>query len=373
VKEAAEARGALVIALLRATLIAVIFVSERLVDARRLDGTAFWIVLGCAIVYAAACLATALGAPGRRLLAPLQPGLDVLLIAVVAFTFQAVVHAGHLAGSANSWQRVMLSQDLYLVWSGAAATVLAVALNRRSARIESLAASRQQLVTHAIDAVERERTRLAGALHDEPVQSLIAARHDLRRAERTGDAESFTRLHEALDVTIADLREEIFNLHPHVLDHVGFGAAIEQVAQRHARDLGVRVEVAVDPQVPHELRQVLFSLGRELLGNAARHARAGVIGLTVDRVPEAITLVVFDDGDGIPEGRLHAALLEGHIGLAEIRERVAALNGTLAIKTGPGAGTRIAVTLPASAVESSPLTETPDRVTRVDPVSVSTG
>ena len=117
----------------------------------------------------------------------------------------------------------MVNQDLYLAWTGAAATMLAIALRRRSALAEELAQSRQRLVTQAIESIERERTRLAGALHDSPVQNLIAARHDLRRARLHADAETFERLHEAIDATIAELREEIFNLHPHVLDHVGLG------------------------------------------------------------------------------------------------------------------------------------------------------
>src|SRR5205807_263794 len=140
-----------------------------------------------------------------------------------------------------------VNQDLYLAWTGAAATMLALGLRRRTARTEELSRGRQRLVTHAIESVERERTRLAGALHDAPVQNLIAARHDLRRAERSGDPDSFERLHEALDLTIAQLREEIFNLHPHVLDHVGLGAALEQVAARHTVDSDLRISIDIDP------------------------------------------------------------------------------------------------------------------------------
>ena len=137
------------------------------------------------------------------------------LLAVAAFTLQAVIAAGHPVGVHNSWPRIVLNQDLYLTWTGVAATMLALALRQRTARTEELAGSRHRLVTHAIESVERERTRLAGALHDSPVQNLIAARHDLRRAERSGDEPSFQRLHEAIDVTIAQLREEIFNLQAH--------------------------------------------------------------------------------------------------------------------------------------------------------------
>jgi two-component system NarL family sensor kinase len=382
------------LAFLRLTLLVVILVSEQVVDARRLADSMFFVVLGLAAAYTVAGLFIAIGSPGlsrARSLARVQPGFDIVFLAALAYTsgggfsdlrkaffviplaaafserprstagwslfavavfsLQAVFAGGHPAGAQNSWQRVTLSQDLYLGWTAAAATMLALALRRRTARTEELATSRQRLVTHAIDSVERERTRLAGALHDSPVQNLIAARLDLRRAERLGDPESFLRLHEAIDITIAELREEIFNLHPHVLDHVGLSAALEQVARRHAAagDLRVNVEIGSVPAV--EDRQVLFALGRELLGNAAKHADASEIWLRLTREAECVTLEVEDDGCGIPEGRIRQALLDGHIGLASVGERVSALSGTLSIATVAGAGTRVRVTLPARQVE----------------------
>ena len=404
-----DAGAALALASLRAILVAIIFVSEQLLDERRLDGPEFWLFLGVAVAYSVFGLVVAVRAPDSRALARIQPGFDVLLlagltftsggafsdvrkaffviplaaafkerprataawstIAVLAFTLEAALAGGHAAASPNTWQRVTFSQDLYLAWTGAAASILALALRRRSAQTQALADSRQHLVANAIDAVERERTRLAGALHDEPVQSLIAARHDLRRAQRTGDVDSFARLHEALDVTIAALREEIFRLHPHVLDHVGLGAAIEQIAQRLARDVDLRVTVEADADATGTHQQVLFSLARELLVNAARHARASEVRVRITHADDSVTLEVADDGCGIPEGRIQRALLEGHIGLAEMRERVAALGGRVAITTEPDAGTRFAVVLPVEAAhdDTSPAAPRAPRSAGISP------
>jgi two-component system NarL family sensor kinase len=383
------------LAFLRVALLAVIFVSEQWVEARPLAGPEFFLVFWLAVGYALVGIAVALrpsGSRAARALARVQPALDVLfltgltctsggafsdvrraffviplaaafserprstaswsLLAVAAFSAQAVVAGGHPMGAHNSWLGLTVNQDLYLGWSGVAATMLALMLRRRTAHTRALALSRQRLVTQAIESEERERTRLAGALHDFPVQNLIAARHDLHRAERSGDPDSFARLGEAIDVTIAELREEIFNLHPHVLDHVGLSAALEQVARRHARDAGMRVTVEIDSAaaVPH--RQLLFAVGRELLANAAKHSRATEIRLSVTREANGITLEVVDDGCGIPDGQLRHALLDGHIGLAAVSERVAALGGTLQMTTAQDAGTTIRVALPAPKVEN---------------------
>jgi two-component system NarL family sensor kinase len=401
----------LAVAMLRAALLVVIIITEQLVDARQLGHSGFFVVLGLATVYAGAAIWIALRGghgPAGQMLSRLQPGLDVAmlaglvyasggafsdarkaffviplaaafderpratagwsLLAVAIFTFVAVLAQGHPTGAINSWQRVTLNQDLYLAWTGAAGTLLALALRRRSARTSELAHSRQRLVSHAIESVERERTRLAGALHDAPVQNLMAARHDLRRAERYGDKASFQRLHEAIDATIAELRQEIFKLHPHVLDHVGLEAALEQVARHQARDAGVEIAVAVESSrgMPHE--QALFAIGRELLSNATKHAHAEHISLSVVREKQTVVLEARDDGSGIPTGRMREAVLEGHIGLATVSERVAVLGGSVVVESAAGAGTTVRVTLPAPAPVPDGVS---DRVTAPDTRLVS--
>lgn len=399
-----EDRGAaFALALLRLTLLMVIFVSEQLIDARQLADSQFFVALGIAAGYSLAGILVPLrGADrtGARAFIRAQPALDVVLlaaltytsggafsdvrkaffviplaaafsersrstakwslVAVATFSFQAAAAGGHPAGAQNGWQELTLNQDLYLAWTGAAATMLALALRRRSAQTEELARSRQRLLAHAIESVERERTRLASALHDSPVQNLIAARHDLRRAERSGDSESFRRLHDAIDATIAQLREEIFNLHPHVLDHVGLRAALEQVARRQAVESDLRVVVEVNGDVGSGPQEVLFALGRELLLNAGKHAHATEVRLSVEREAESVELLVVDNGCGIPEGRLRQAVLDGHVGLAAVSERVATLGGSLSVATAPGAGTTVRITLPLTRVDVQPREDTLD-------------
>jgi two-component system NarL family sensor kinase len=411
--------AALALAILRATLVVVIFISERLVDGPRLAHLQFYLVLGLAAGYAVSGIVVAVAAPdgpAARTLMHLQPACDVFflaaltytsggafsdarkaffviplaaafserprltanwsLLAVAVFTFVAVIAGGHPYGGKDNWRLNTFDQDLYLGWSGAAATMLAIALRRRTAHTTDLARSRLRLVARAIESVERERTRLAGALHDSPVQNLIAARHDLRRAERTGDRESFRRLHEALDATIAELREEIFNLHPHVLDHVGLSAALEQVARRHADRGRAAIIIDVTTDEAGVDREMLFALGRELLGNAAKHAHATEIRLAVTREPNSVTLLVADNGRGIPDGRVPQALLDGHVGLASVSERVEAVGGTLNVATAIGEGTIVRITLPVMEIDRRrpdvPVArEVSDRVTLGDALRVS--
>ncbi len=385
-----DGHAAIALALLRATLVIIILIGEQLIDTRQLADSGFFYVLAAAAAYAGAGIVfvrSRLHGHVAQKFEQLQPALDVLflaalaytsgggfsdlrkaffviplaaafrerprqtagwsLVAVAAFTVQAAFAQGRPVGAQNSWLQATAIQDLYLAWTGVAATLLALALRRRQQQIEQLAAARLRLVTHAIESVERERTRLAGALHDSPVQNLIAARHDLRRAERSADLDSFRRVHDALDNTIEQLRDEIVRLHPHVLDHVGLRAALEQVARRHSEETGVRVALEVAPEADFPHQKVLFALGRELLGNAAKHGRPREIRLRLTRREDCIVLEVTDDGCGIEDGRMRQALLDGHIGLAAATERIEALHGSVAVTTAPGRGTSVRVTLPS--------------------------
>ena len=82
--------------------------------------------------------------------------------------------------------------------------------------------------------------------------------------------------------------------------------------------------------------------------NAAKHAKAGFVSVGVQRNGEEIVLEVADDGEGIDPQRRAAALLEGHIGLASIVERVESIGGRVSVSTAPGAGTTVSAALPAA-------------------------
>src|SRR5206468_11498139 len=100
------------------------------------------------------------------------------------------------------------------------------------------------------------------------------------------------------------------------------------------------------------------------------------VRLTLGRRQDAELLGVAEDGCGIPAGRMRQALLDGHIGLAAVSERVAALGGTLSINSEHDAGTSIRVRLPVAAESSElPARRLPgdisDRVTARDTLRVS--
>ena len=243
--------------------------------------------------------------------------------------------------------RIVVVHGLDIAWRAALAVAVAVLLARRAERNRRLAESRRSLVTQALEAEARARRDLSYALHDELVQALLCAQQDLKVARR-GRAEYIDRADYALDDAVRRLRHEIFQLHPHVLETAGLQTALAAVAAQGLRPDAAPPVVTVAPDAAGVDDELLFSLGRELLTNVARHAGARHVELTVERAGESLVLRCRDDGRGMPPERRGAALAGGHLGLAACTERVEAVGGTLELLSEVGAGTEVRATIPVA-------------------------
>jgi two-component system NarL family sensor kinase len=242
----------------------------------------------------------------------------------------------------------MISRLAYLAWAGLAATLLSAALARRDAAIGALAAERGELAAQALEAEQRERRRIADLLHDESVQTLALAQQELGDYHRSRREASFERARSAIADAISQLRGEIFELHPYVLDHVGLEAALRALADRWARRMSARITVAVDTGAAGRHDELLLVLARELLANAAQHSSASHVSVVVTDVGAWIELAVQDDGVGFDPARRADAVRAGHVGLASSERRVQALGGMLVVDSAEGRGTTVRARLPSA-------------------------
>ena len=205
-------------------------------------------------------------------------------LSVAGFVAAAVASARY---GAPADTRIVVVHGLDMAWRAALAVAVAVLLARRAERNRRLAESRRSLVTQALEAEARARRDLSYALHDELVQALLCAQQDLKVARR-GRAEYIDRADHALDDAVRRLRHEIFQLHPHVLETAGLQTALAAVAAQGVRPDAAPPVVAVAPDAAGVDDELLFSLGRELLTNVARHAGARHVELTVERAGESL-------------------------------------------------------------------------------------
>jgi two-component system NarL family sensor kinase len=212
--------------------------------------------------------------------------------------------------------------------------------------VAELAERRRGLIAEALSAGERERRALAEGLHDHAIQNLLSARHDLEEIPDDHSGEALARADAALETTIAELREAVFELHPYVLEQAGLEAALRATGQRAARRGGFRIHFDLASPNRHQGESLLFGAARELLTNAAVHADAANVFVELGEDDGFVRLAVRDDGRGFDPAVLAERVAAGHIGLQSQRERVESAGGRFEIRSTPGRGTAVQVELP---------------------------
>ncbi len=216
---------------------------------------------------------------------------------------------------------------------------------RAEARAEALAEELRLLVSEALDAEDRERTRLSERLHDDTLQVLLAAQQELRAATG-GDEEGLGRALAHVEYAQTSLRELLTDLSPVVYEFSTLSDTVRDIARRKLVEPGVRLELDLDVTVstPHD-RLVVRAAG-ELLTNIVKHARASSVRVGLHRAGDEVELCVEDDGIGFTPD-LAASVQGGHIGLASLTSRAVGVGGALDLTARPDGGTRACLRVPA--------------------------
>jgi two-component system NarL family sensor kinase len=213
-------------------------------------------------------------------------------------------------------------------------------------------ADRRQFVSQVMDAENRARRRIAQLIHDDALQSLLAANQELMEAApgRAG----VTRAHEVVSGSIANLREALLALHPVTLEKGGLEQAMGAVARQAERQGGFNVDLELDASATAGHDELILALARELLTNAVHHSGAKSVRVRVSPTDGGgVALQIGDDGRGMEPSRPREALASGHIGLASVVQRVEAAGGEYSIETRPGKGTAVRVKLPPAEASGS--------------------
>jgi signal transduction histidine kinase len=218
-----------------------------------------------------------------------------------------------------------------------------------------------ELAAHRRDAervaVFEDRDRIARDLHDLVIQRLYATGMSLEgMSARMGESDTGRRISsavDALDETIKEIRAAIFSLHSRPTgDQPGLRARILEVVDEVAGALGFAPSLRMsgrldDAELLADVGEHLLGALREALSNAARHAEASRVEVTVEAGQELV-LVVRDNGTGMKESGRRS-------GLANLAERAELLGGTMRAGPADGGGTELEwrVPLPGPADEGS--------------------
>jgi signal transduction histidine kinase len=230
-------------------------------------------------------------------------------------------------------------------------------LGRLEEKRRNLARLSLQLVTTQ----ENERKALARELHDELGQRLTVLNlllYRLQPAQDDADGQaSWQQAERELAGMVEQVRGMSVALRPPALDYSGLEAAAGQMISRMAGAAGLRwtLEYAgVPAPLPAPVEMTVYRLVQESLTNIVRHARAGEVIVEINGGEHGaeIEVIVRDDGAGFDPARPDlpgapgSGATTGGSGLWGMRERVELLGGSFEIDSAPGAGTRIAATIP---------------------------
>ncbi|MER6950686.1 sensor histidine kinase [Nonomuraea sp. NPDC000554] len=208
----------------------------------------------------------------------------------------------------------------------------------------------QLLVQAREGGVLDERQRMAAEIHDTLAQGLTGIITQLQAARQAEDwrrhVDNAVRLARE---SLAEARRSVHAVGPGQLEAAPLPEALRDVVTQWGELNGVRADFTttgtVRPMHP-EVEETLLRTAQEALANAAKHAGASRVGLTLSYMEDVVTLDVRDDGVGFDPECVRDG---GGFGLTSMRKRVSRLAGTLEIESEPGLGTAISASVPAVA------------------------
>jgi signal transduction histidine kinase len=237
---------------------------------------------------------------------------------------------------------------------------LAYTLASRVARYER---ERQAMIRLAVEASSAERRRVAGELHDGVIQDLAGVGYaltaldaqiaGLANAEPGGSPPPIGALRATLRTAQRLVHDDVLALRELTgMQYAADSGAADPAAALRVivdglRDEGTPVEMVVEelPPLPAAHRAALIRVGREALRNAAKHAPGASVTLTLGAEADTAFVAVADDGPGFdPASALGP--VDGHIGLALLADAAEGVGGRLDLRSRPGRGTTVKLTVP---------------------------
>ena len=279
-----------------------------------------------------------------------------------------------------AWHQTAWFRALAMVALGGAALGL---YRRRISRLEAQRAAQQDFSRRLIESQDAERKRIAAELHDSLGQELLLIKNrallGLKAPEAAGhpfasglkpvagreirapmeELEEISRLTSA---ALQEVRDIAYNLRPYQLDQFGLTEGIEAIVRKLGSASGIQFTVEVDPiggifSAADENH--LFRIIQEASNNIVKHSAARQARVRLRRDGRCLRVLIEDDGRGFrfrsdkatPSSSLSPSdgervAVRGGLGLPGMAERVRILRGTMQVKSAPGQGSRLEITLP---------------------------
>lgn len=198
---------------------------------------------------------------------------------------------------------------------------------------------------------EEERRRLARELHDDLTQRLAVLAIEAGKLERQLEAlpseirEKIGQMKEQIVKLSSDVHDISRQLHPSIIEDLGLRQAIQSECVNFTKREGIAVEYEpenIPPNIPRNISVCLFRIAQEGLRNIAKHAKVTKAKVKLEGHGHTITLIVEDSGIGFDPSQKRG---EAGLGLVSMEERTRLIQGEFRVRSQPGQGTVIQVTV----------------------------
>jgi PAS domain S-box-containing protein len=228
-------------------------------------------------------------------------------------------------------------------------------LKRAEAELRAKEAQIRFFASQCLTAQETERRRVAAELHDSIASSLAGVKFRIEKIAQDmkqdlGGVESLQDL--SLDVaqSLGEVRRIMADLRPSILDDLGIIPALSWFCREYQKtypQISVEKQVEItEEEVPDALKTVIFRISQEAMNNIARHSKASLVNLYLQKDGERLLLSVQDNGQGFdPE------TVKKGMGLSNIRERAELSGGAFDLETAVGKGTIIRASWPLASLQ----------------------
>ncbi len=220
----------------------------------------------------------------------------------------------------------------------------------------------RRLSRQILSAQEDERKRISRELHDVIAQMLtgINVRLAALKTEASLNTKSLdrniARTQRLVEKSVNIVHRFARELRPAVLDDLGLIPALHSFLNDFTAQTGVHVRLTAFAEVEQldaAKRTVLFRVAQEALTNVARHAQASRVEVSIQKLPDRVSMTIKDDGKSFQVERVMHSRGRKYLGLLGMRERLEMVGGHFEVTSAPGQGTTITTFIPFGKVRAA--------------------
>ena len=260
-----------------------------------------------------------------------------------------------------SWSVFVHGKSRYFIALGARDREKGIRLSAKKNQVSAppdVASRLKEFSSELFRVQDNERRLLADELHDGLCQSLAALKMQVSGIERRLDneevAEECRQVRRFIAQIIEDIRRLSHDLSPVVLEDLGLGDALAHLVNNFARLNGLKASIAIsdiDDLFSPDAARNIYRIVQESLNNIAKHAKASLVVLEVEKKGSGLQLSLRDDGVGFEVEEATGKHSGAGLGLASMQQRAQLLDGELEIRSRPGKGTEIRLRLAGGALQ----------------------